>query len=286
MSASSNRLRSVNDRIRVAAHAAGVDANRLRRHVVFQRLLVRLAPHGLVLKGGYSLEVRLPGVARATKDIDLVGQLATAADGDAVLDALDSMFEAAVGDGFTFEAISARQLREQDAGERAWRVGVAVSLEGARFESVTLDLVGQVDEVDGATEPLSVPCPVALPGCDVVVIQAADVYQHAAEKFHAYARIYAENRPSSRVKDLVDLVLLAEAGLLQDSARLWARLARVHAARDGLRPPAVLADPPGFWADPYAAMAAELRMNAKTLTAAHHLVAGCYAAALTEGTTS
>lgn len=283
MSTASDRQRSVNDRIRLTAQAAGVDANRVRRSVVFQRLLVRLAPHGLVLKGGYSLEVRLPGVARATKDVDLVGRLALAADADALLDALEPMLEVTPGDGFTFRVESVRRLREVDGGQHAWRLKVEVLLDRARFETVTVDLVGQVDELVGATELLSVACPVLLPGCDDVVIEAADVYQHAAEKFHAYARIYAQDRPSSRVKDLVDLVLLVEAGLLDDNARLRGRLDRVHSVRDGSPPPAQLASPPEYWTRPFAVMAAELGLTARVLTDAHLLVRDRYAAALTQG---
>ena len=99
MSTTSNRQRSVTDRVRVAAHAAGVDANRLRRAVVFQRLLVRLAPHGLVLKGGYSLEARLPGAARATKDVDLVGRLATASDAETARPAAQPHRDDTAGEG-------------------------------------------------------------------------------------------------------------------------------------------------------------------------------------------
>lgn len=255
MSTTSHRQRSVTDRIRLAAHAAGVDANRLRRAVVFQRLPVRLAPHGLVLKGGYSLEVTLPGAARATKDVHLVGRLAAASDAETLLDALEPMIEAAAGDDFSFRVVAARPMRDGSQGDRAWRLRVDALVDRAHFQTVTVDLVGQVDEVVGATERLLIACPVALPGCDEVVIDAVDVYQHAAEKYHAYARIYAQERPSSRVKDLVDLVLLIEAGLLVDDTRLRERLDRVHTTRDGTPPPAQLASPPQFWDGPFSAMA-------------------------------
>lgn len=285
MSTTSNRQRSVTDRIRVAAHAAGVDANRLRRAVVLQRLLVRLAPHGLVLKGGYSLEVRLPGAARATKDVDLVGRLATASDAETLLDALEPMLEAVAGDDFSFRVVAARPMREGTPGQQAWRLTVEALVDRARFETVTVDLVGQVDEVVGATERLLIACPVALSGCDEVLIDAVDVYQHAAEKYHAYARIYAQERPSSRVKDLVDLVLLIEAGLLVDDARLRERLDRVHTVRDGMPPPAQLVPPPQFWDEPFSVIAEDLGLVARMLPDAHLLVADRYAAALSEGTT-
>lgn len=199
----SRRLQGLNDRIRLRAAESAVDAQRIRRGLAFQRLLVRLTPLGLVLKGGYCLEVRLGGLARATKDIDLVGRLALAADPDALLDALEpALATDPVDDGFTFHPRVPRRLRGAGSAEHAWRVTVEARVDGVVFERVTLDLVGQVAEVEGATERIEVPPPVAVPGYEPVTVDAVDVYQHAAEKFHAYAHVYAGGRPSSRVKDL------------------------------------------------------------------------------------
>lgn len=89
---------------------------------------------------------------------------------------------------------------------------------------------------------------------------AVDVAQHAAEKFHAMARTYAGGRPSSRVKDLVDVVLLAEAGLLPHPD-LASRLQTVWQVRDGVPPPAQLPEFPAAWLGDYAAMAAELDLD-------------------------
>ena len=284
MSNRHDRQRSVNDRIRLTAAAHGVDTNRLRRSLVFQRLLARLAPHDFVLKGGFCLEVRLPGSARATKDVDLVGTVAMTADPEELIDALNEILQgSAVDDGFTFRPGRPVRLRGEEAAKHAWRIGVTAFLDGAAFERIKLDLVGQVDEVSGATEMLTVPPPVSIPGLTDVVVEAVDVYQHAAEKFHAYGRIYAGDRPSSRVKDLVDLVLLIEAGLLVDPDRLRERLRVVYAERDRSAPAPDLAEPPGAWAVPYAAFAADLDLSAATSAAAHHLVAASYVVALTKG---
>lgn len=59
MSTSSRRTQAVNDHIRRLAAEQDQDANRVRRSLVFQRLIARLAPAGLILKGGFCLEVRL-----------------------------------------------------------------------------------------------------------------------------------------------------------------------------------------------------------------------------------
>lgn len=284
MSTRSDRQRSINDRIRLEAAAQGVDANRVRRHLVFQRLLARLGSHGFVLKGGYCLEVRLPHAARATKDVDLVTADHLAADSDTLADALESALDAGIDDGFAFRIGRLVPLRDAGTPHRAWRVELMAILDGADFERIKLDVVGQAREVAGATEPLTVPSPVSEPGLGDVVVQAVDVYQHAAEKLHAYARLYAHDRPSSRVKDLVDLVLLIEAGLLDDVDRLRRRLQIVYAERDGTAPTPSLPVPPGNWAAPYAAVAAELDLLAASTEAAYQLVVARYAATLNEGT--
>jgi len=57
-----------------AAQQDGVGVSRLRKRVVFERLLARMhavAPGAWVLKGGFALELRLGAGAHATKDIDI-----------------------------------------------------------------------------------------------------------------------------------------------------------------------------------------------------------------------
>lgn len=283
----SRRAQSLGDRIRIAASERGEDAHRIRRGLVFQRLLGRLAPHGLVLKGGFCLEVRLGDVARTTKDIDLVGRMALATNPDDLLDALEvALASGFFDDGFSFRPGAPRRLRADEAGGPAWRVSLEAFVDGTPFERIKLDLVGQVDEVTGGTEPLEVRAPITAPGCSPVTVAAVDVYQHSAEKLHAYARLYSGGRTSSRVKDLVDLVLLIDAGLLTDPHRLSERLAVVWSARDRSRPPPSLPEPPSSWADDLARLFGDLSVPPRSLAAAHALVTDFYSAALDDEGTS
>lgn len=284
MTAGSRRQQSLNDRIRVAAASLGVDANRIRRALVYQRVLSRLAGSDVVLKGGFCLEVRLPQSARATNDIDLVTAVASHDDADAVADFLDEHLSEPGEDGYSFEVGDPVRLRDQDAEAGAWRVPILCRFGGSRFETIKVDVVGQLAEVAGATELLTIQPPVTMPGVDAFQVRAVDVFQHAAEKYHAYARIYSQDRPSSRVKDLVDLVLLIEAGLLTDPPRLGQRLTIVHRIRDGENPPASLEPPPGDWRLPYRGMAAELGLDAATTESAYELILNSYTTALEEGT--
>lgn len=283
----SRRAQGLNDRIRIAAADRGEDAHRIRRGLVFQRLLGRLAPQGLVLKGGYCLEVRLGGVARTTKDIDLVGRMALASDPDDLLDALDdALANGSFDDGFSFRPGVPHQLRD-GTNSPAWRVPVDALVDGSHFERIKVDLVGQVAEVVGGTESIEVPPPVTAPGCDPVVVTAVDVYQHAAEKLHAYSRLYAGDRPSSRVKDLVDLVLLIDAGLLTDPRRLRERVAIVWRARDRAGPPPSLREPPPTWEADLVRLLGDIGTPLRSLGAAHTLVSDLYSAAIDdEGTTA
>jgi len=153
MSTRSNRQRSVNDRIRIAAQERGIDANRIRRGLVFQRILARLAIRGVVLKGGFCLEVRLPETARATKDMDLVGRMAITDDPLDLQDTLDEALDVDTDDdGFTFDVGRPRHLRDETEDARAWRIPITAYLDREPFEHVKVDLVGQIDEVAGSTE--------------------------------------------------------------------------------------------------------------------------------------
>ena len=96
--------------------------------------------------------------------------------------------------------------------------------------------------------------------------------------FHAYSRVYARDSPSSRTKDLVDLVLLIEAGLL-GAGRLSPRLVRVWHERDGTRPPPRLPDPPPGWAGDYHRLSGESGVTAVSTSDAFALAAELYARA-------
>jgi hypothetical protein len=169
-------------------------------------------------------------------------------------------------------------LASDDAGNGGWRIAVTAMLAGRDFQSLRLDVVARPSEISGGVEELVVPPPVAGTRLTEVSIAAVDIAQHAAEKAHAYSRVYAFDRSSTRVKDLVDLVLMVEAGLL-DSAAWGARLGHVYRIRDDGPPPTSLAEPPQSWRTPYAALAVELHLGADDLAAAHELVVPIYEAA-------
>lgn len=271
--------RSLGHRLRNLAAERGVEPARLRRHLTFQRLLARLAVSGhWVLKGGFCLEARLGTAARATKDLDVA--LVAAESVVSTLDLQDLLFAELstdpAGDGFRFEVELPAPISADDLGNPGWRITIRATVGGSPFESIKLDVVARPEEIAGGVERLILePVLPGIAGHEPVAVPAVDVHQHAAEKVHAYARMYMHDRPSSRVKDLVDLVLLVEAGVLVPR-RLGERLRQVYAVRDSSRPPPELPEPPASWTGPFAAMAAELGLTATSTQQAWTAVAAEY----------
>lgn len=105
--------RALEDRLQDIAKKEGIDLQRLRRQVAFDRLLARLFKDGQertlpwVLKGGYAMELRIRS-ARTTKDIDLTLRVSNASirdsrsKNDALLQQLQDAAALDFGDFFVY----------------------------------------------------------------------------------------------------------------------------------------------------------------------------------------
>lgn len=247
------RLRASLD-ARIVAQSAGGDATALRRRLAYQRVLRRLGMDergGWVLKGGYLLEARLPDTSRATRDLDLAMR-AVATDVARALD--EALLPDPDGDNFNFAVTKTTQLATDARGNRAWRLSLRAVLDARTFAELRIDIVERLDEIGDATETILVAPPLLGTGLSGASILAVNIPQHAAEKFHALCLVFADGRQNTRVKDLLDIVLLAEAGLLPHP-RLPDRLIAVFAARDGSAPPEELPAPPASWRSDFALLA-------------------------------
>lgn len=268
---------AVEDRLRGEAARSGRDPNWLRRRFLFVRLLARLtayAPQAWVLKGGMATELRRPGLARSTRDVDLVlcpGLVDDPSDAEELREALlDAVGDDPDGDRFAFRVGSATRLRDDAYGRPAWQFRVEAGLAGRRFAELHLDIVARPEEI-GGVEKRQLPDVLGFADIPTRAIQVADLRQQYAEKLHALTRTYASGA-SSRVKDLVDLVLLVEDGVAADAA-LVERVRHVFAVRRTHRPPDDLDPPPVSWREPFARMAAEVGLDGLAYTQAHDLVA-------------
>lgn len=268
---------ALEQRLLTQSQESGIALDRLRRRVVFQRIVTRLqrAEPGLwVLKGGMALEVRLGDNARLTKDVDL-GLRDEIRDGGDLRDRLIDALSSDVGaDGFTFAVASAERMAPDGGGHLTWRAGVSAQLAGRRFGAVKLDVSPRAHEQEG-TELVTLPNSLAFAGLEAVQIEIIDVHRHAAEKLHAMTRDFGD-RENSRVRDLVDLMLLHEHELLHASALAQA-VATVWAERDGAAPPAQLPALPAGWPSRYERLAAEHDVEPPLFPAAAALAAQLWA---------
>lgn len=189
---------------------------RLRKAVVFDRLLVRLAiaaPDRWVLKGALALDFRLGERTRTTKDMDLVRR----DDEAAATSDLIAAQTVDLDDFFTFDIEKVAAPGEALEGV-AVRYRARAELGGRRFEEVMVD-IGFSDPLKWKPEPIRGPDLLAFADIETVKVPVLSLEQHIAEKVHAYTRTYGQGHKSSRAKDLVDLVLMKQLMVL-DAARL------------------------------------------------------------------
>lgn len=180
-----------------------------------------------------------------TKDIDLDWYES----GDELLDTLLDAADHDVGDFFTFRIESAGPPEDRLGGSRRFRV--SASLAGRAFETFLLDVGFRVtDGVDSLTTPDLL----AFAGITPVTVPAIPLEIQVAEKLHAYTRTYHDAQPSSRTKDIVDLVLITELASL-DAVALRHAIETIFAIRGTHPVPATLPVPPPEWSTPFAELA-------------------------------
>ncbi|MFY9265392.1 MAG: nucleotidyl transferase AbiEii/AbiGii toxin family protein [Solirubrobacterales bacterium] len=230
-----------------------VPIERLRKRVAFERFLVRLlavAPERWILKGAFALDVRLGLTARATKDVDLAWA-------DADQSVSDDLLAATRHDGRDHFVFRIERRRTGDLlGGRVMRYTVTTELDARVFERFPVDVVlGETPSIEPTW--LRLPSLLGFADVDVVAIPVVAIEQHVAEKLHAYTADRGE-RENTRVKDLVDLVMIGEQAEI-DAETLTKSLA-VSFADSSAEPlwPPQLPTPPQTWMASYAALAVEV----------------------------
>jgi len=267
--------RALLDRLRTAAAQEGIPFERLRKRVVFERLLARLlkvAPNRWALKGALALDFRFPTHARATKDADLVGP----ADVEAATDDLIETQRVDLDDHFVFAIRRTRDV-EPDQPEPTVSFHVTAEVGGVVFDEATLH-VGFRDELEWDPEVVRSNL-LAFAGIAPAEILVVRLEVQIAEKLHAYTRAYGTRRQTStRVKDLVDLVLIIENEMLW-AKPLHAALDRVFTRRGTHPMPASLPQPPEEWTIAYREMAGQVGLD-PNLAEGYRVAAACFDAVL------
>jgi hypothetical protein len=151
------------------------------------------------------------------------------------------------------------------------RFFVRAQVAGRTFESFHID-VGSGDPVVEPAEMLETPPILAFAGIPPVRVPCYPLTQHLAEKVHAYIRPRATGE-GTRVRDLVDIILIAEHmtinGLVLSTA-----IQAIFAARGKGEPPPSLPAPPQSWALPFRRLAEEVGLSCTTLVEAELTVRG------------
>ena len=231
----------------------GASLARDRKRVAFGRLLARLvtvAEGRWVLKGGFALDLRLDARARSTKDVDIEWRAPEGEMMDALLDA------AAEEEGDYFAFTIERTGAPEDRLGGSHRFRISASLAGRPFETFFLDVGFRPDGSLGS-EPLLTDELLGFAGIAPVRIEAVPLELQLAEKLHAYTRIYEGGRESTRVKDLVDLVLITELSR-PDAAALGREVRTIFALRGTHPPPLLLPTPATGWTIPFRRLALEV----------------------------
>jgi len=227
----------------------GIAADRLRRWVSTTVLIGALERvgndgHRFLLKGGVAIELRLRLRARATKDVDII----VACNGDAeIVEVLREALSEPHLD-FSFRVTNPRDI----AHTPAQRMDVKLTFKDKPWATVQLE--ASVPEA-GAAEPELISAfsltDFGLSGPDMVACQSLR-YQMAT-KLHAVTERF-EDRENDRVRDLIDLMLLAD--LDPDRARVREACLDIFTSRERHQwPPRLTVEP--SWPSQYRALATE-----------------------------
>ncbi len=250
---------ALEERLKRESRDQGIDLQKLRRKVAFDRFLARLFREpdtGWVLKGGYAMELRFH-TARATRDLDFTVRFAQSGGNDELLRHLQDTGATDAGDFFSYR-IGEAMMDLDGAPYGGARYPVESMLGGRTFVKFHLD-VGVGDVIIDPTEKATMRDWLGFAGIAPPEVPMIQREQQFAEKLHAYTLPRPE-APNSRVRDLVDMVLLIESGTLRPS-----RVTRAIEAtfrRRGTHPtPDVLVPPPDTWTSPFARLAAECSLE-------------------------
>ena len=251
------------DRIKIKSREQGGDIQRMRRSIAFDRLLCRLfdsPDEKWILKGGYAMELRIQ-TARATKDIDLSIPVEILKGSDDQPDViLHEMLQNAagkdLGDFFTF--VIGEPMRDLDAAPYGGaRFPVTSKIAGKPYVSFHLDM-GIGDVFDEPFEIFTGTDWLAFAGIPAGKYQGLSKEGQFSEKLHAYTFPRSE-RQNSRVKDLVDMLILINLGV--DADRLRNAIKNTFQRRDSHPLPERLESPPDFWRGSYSRLAQECGMS-------------------------
>jgi hypothetical protein len=259
--------RALTDKLQVLANASQWTLAQLQRQIAYDRLLVRLYlfDDGWIVKGAAALLARDLSV-RATIDLDIYRNAARE------LAETDLRAAAArdIRDWFRFELGPGRQVTGDTPGTH---ILVKAHVGTTLWQEFGIDLVGADIRMTGDPEDVPPLARVAMPDFEQRGYRAYPLVDHVADKVVAtFQRYGIGRRPSTRYRDLVDLVAIVRGASVSAEEQL--RALTSEADRRGVQLPRRFTVPDrGLWEPGYAAEAVRsLLPVARTLDEALALV--------------
>jgi hypothetical protein len=234
--------------------------------VAFDRLLARLfhsAEAPWVLKGGYAMELQLR-IARTTVDIDLTlpaGSNLSSEDAPASATVREMLQDAAgidLGDWFVY-TVRAPIMDLDAAPYGGARYPIECRMDGRIFARFHLD-VGLGDVVIQPLQKIQGQDWLGFAGIPAAAMRLISKEQQIAEKLHAYT--LPRSAPNSRVKDLVDLLLLVRKGDMRH-AQLAEAIRMTFGHRKTHSVPTTLNPPPESWETQFTELAVECGLSSR-----------------------
>ncbi|GLY31537.1 nucleotidyl transferase AbiEii/AbiGii toxin family protein [Kineosporia sp. NBRC 101731] len=201
--------RAVTDKAKSTSRATSIPSQELMRRFVYDRFLARVFadPHEpWVLKGGTAVLARVND-ARHSKDVDLLRRLG---DIDEALAALRRACALDLSDHFRFAIgpIQSGGGATQQPHVTGSRVQITAFCGVARRDSFGVDQVAG-SLMTASPELRVAETPLQISGLVPPTLHLYPVVDHVADKLCATEAIYGSGNTSSRVRDLVDLVVFA-----------------------------------------------------------------------------
>ena len=261
--------KALEDRLKNIAREQSIPLDRLRRRVTFDRFLARLFESNInnqqwLLKGGYALEFRFHGLARTTKDIDFSIPHTKELDESIIRELIQAEAKKDLSDWFQF--FIGLPMREFDqAVYGGWRYPIEARVANRVFTKFHID-IGIGDAVVSKAEWKTGDDILGFAGIKPVCVAMLPIEQHFAEKIHAYS-YPRDKRPFSRIRDLIDLILIIEQGL-PDKKLVMSAIEATFNRRKTHDLPQVLEVTTNILKDSYAKMAQDCGVMKKTMTEA------------------
>lgn len=219
--------------------------------MAYDRLLTRLyrADRGWIVKGATALLARDIGV-RGTLDIDMYREVAQ----DVAENDLRRAAARDIGDWFRFEVGLGRSVA---TGAFGVRLPVSAFIGMTQWVAFHVDLLGADLRMTGSPDDVSPLARVTMPGFEQLHYRVYPLVDHVADKIVATLQRYGStDAPSTRYKDLVDLVAIIGSSSIDAVAQLGA--VRSEAARRAVTLPVCFDVPDhALWPPGYARAAAE-----------------------------